>query len=125
VWCTVRPVSGQSCSHSTSQVALGCAAQPALRERAGKCEGVHHPDSELLFREFVEALVRIAQHLYHDLPSLERRLHHLINLHILPFAGKAEGDRLKMEMDGEDVKVCSCSCISTAQDHPSWPEGSN
>ena len=40
----------------------------------------------LLFRNFLQILVRIAHIRYHDMPRLERRLHHLLNNNILPHA---------------------------------------
>lgn len=53
-------------------------------------EGVHGPMQELLFREFVEFLVRLAALRYRHLPNLERRLHTLINVHLLHQASKTK-----------------------------------
>ena len=44
------------------------------------------PIAEVLFPSFCEALVRIADARYKSLPALERRLHSLINLHLLGLA---------------------------------------
>uniref|UniRef100_A0A7S0QT02 Uncharacterized protein n=1 Tax=Pyramimonas obovata TaxID=1411642 RepID=A0A7S0QT02_9CHLO len=66
--------------------------------------GPHNPETRLMFREFVEALVRIAQSLYHGLVSLERRFHRLITTHILPNVSKMEVDPFMAEMEGVDMQ---------------------
>ena len=45
--------------------------------------GPHNPLLELLFPQFLEALVRLSALRYRTLPGLERRVHHLINNHLL------------------------------------------
>eukprot|EP00798_Chlamydomonas_sp_ICE-L_P022097 gene22097-29154_t len=45
--------------------------------------GIHNPMLELLFPSFCQALVRTAAVRYHHLPGLERRVHTLINTHLL------------------------------------------
>ena len=49
---------------------------------------LHHPHSELLYRDFCEALVRIAFVRYPHHPSLEARLQHLITAHVLPLSSR-------------------------------------
>lgn len=53
--------------------------------------GLHAPTHPLLFREFCEFLVRLAAARYRSLPGLERRLHTLINAHLLHQVGVAGG----------------------------------
>ncbi|KAG1672921.1 hypothetical protein FOA52_012366 [Chlamydomonas sp. UWO 241] len=55
--------------------------------RAG---GQHNPRAEVLFPAFCEALVRIAHARYRALPGVERRLHTLVNTHLLGFVSKAK-----------------------------------
>lgn len=45
--------------------------------------GVHNPMAELLYPQFCEALVRLAALRYRHLPGLEKRLHTLIQVHLL------------------------------------------
>lgn len=47
---------------------------------------LHDPTLQLLFRDFCEALVRIAHLKYRHLPTLQQRLHQLVHSHILPHA---------------------------------------
>jgi hypothetical protein len=54
----------------------------------------YSPTFVVLFREFCEVLVRVAQLKYHAFPNLERRVHKLLNDDILPRAKKGR------------VKVC-------------------
>lgn len=51
----------------------------------------HYPATELLFREFCEVIVRLAVVRHRALPGLERRLHQLINLTLLPCTGTKKG----------------------------------
>eukprot|EP00959_Pyramimonas_sp_CCMP1952_P094611 1979093-Pyramimonas_sp.AAC.1 len=67
--------------------------------------GPHNPRTRLMFREFVEALVRIAHALYHGLVSLERRFHKLITIHILPNVNKREMDPFMAELEGDMQEV--------------------
>ncbi|GFR53186.1 hypothetical protein Agub_g15934, partial [Astrephomene gubernaculifera] len=52
--------------------------------------GPHHPAADLTFRSFCEALVRIAALRFHHLPSLERRLHQTLTLHLLHLVNKTK-----------------------------------
>jgi hypothetical protein len=81
--CSRALLSEPSARVERPQVAAG-----AFHEEDGKEAGLHHPGSRLLYREFVEALVRVAHHVFVDAPTLERRMHRLLSLHILPHAGK-------------------------------------
>lgn len=50
--------------------------------------GLHSPTCELLFRQFCEALVRVASARYSHIPGIDRRLHVLINTHLLHHVSK-------------------------------------
>ncbi|MEW5313928.1 MAG: hypothetical protein WDW38_005459 [Sanguina aurantia] len=50
--------------------------------------GLHSPTCELLFRQFCEALVRVASARYSHVPGIDRRLHVLINTHLLHLVSK-------------------------------------
>eukprot|EP00195_Chlamydomonas_chlamydogama_P014841 CAMPEP_0202908442 /NCGR_PEP_ID=MMETSP1392-20130828/46018_1 /ASSEMBLY_ACC=CAM_ASM_000868 /TAXON_ID=225041 /ORGANISM="Chlamydomonas chlamydogama, Strain SAG 11-48b" /LENGTH=700 /DNA_ID=CAMNT_0049597777 /DNA_START=52 /DNA_END=2150 /DNA_ORIENTATION=+ len=52
--------------------------------------GPHNPLAELLFPAFCEALVRVAAVRYRHLPGMERRLHVLINSHLLALVSKTK-----------------------------------
>ena len=78
-----------------------CAAPPQLiqlRQEVASAESAlavqdgststHSPVRQLLFRDFCEALVRVAHLKFRHLPSLQQRLHHLLHTHILPHAVK-------------------------------------
>lgn len=60
--------------------------QPALK-LGGSQVVMHDPRRPLLFREFAEALVRIAHLRHHALPSLELRVHRFITNDLLPRVG--------------------------------------
>mmetsp|Transcript_71714 Transcript_71714/g.226586 ORF Transcript_71714/g.226586 Transcript_71714/m.226586 type:complete len:678 (-) Transcript_71714:106-2139(-) len=65
----------------------------------------HNPDNALLFREFIEAIVRIGHHKYHSLPQLERRVHKVLNQNIIPHAGKVTPDPFVKRMDDHEVRL--------------------
>ncbi len=50
--------------------------------------GRHHPLADLTFRAFCEAVVRLAAARFHALPSLERRVHQCLTLHLLHLVNK-------------------------------------
>lgn len=76
----------------------------AKTDQKGIKEGTHNPQSLVLFREFVEGLVRIAHYQFHALPALERRVHHLINQCVLPHATKRTFDDITIEYRSEEVQ---------------------
>mmetsp|Transcript_27808 Transcript_27808/g.46528 ORF Transcript_27808/g.46528 Transcript_27808/m.46528 type:complete len:668 (+) Transcript_27808:232-2235(+) len=105
-WKLVRDcrISNKDLSIAKINVLLG----EAVRGDEGKESlslGPHNPETPMLFREFVEACVRIAHSLYHDLTSLERRVHHLVNNNILPFVSKTEVVPFVAEMEGPEVQA--------------------
>eukprot|EP00198_Chlamydomonas_reinhardtii_P009844 XP_001699181.1 predicted protein [Chlamydomonas reinhardtii] len=52
--------------------------------------GGHSPVADLTFRAFAEVLVRAAAARFAHLPSLERRLHQALTLHVLHLVNKAK-----------------------------------
>ena len=71
-------------------------ATPEMTAAIGGCEpALHMPLRQLLFRDFSEALVRVAQLKFQHLPSPQQRLHQLLHNLILPHAVK--------------VRLCCCT----------------
>ncbi|CAD7704076.1 unnamed protein product, partial [Ostreobium quekettii] len=61
----------------------------------------HCPDAEILFPQFCESLVRIAQMKYRHLGSLEKRVHSLLNNDVLPIS--ADRNRRVVGARGRDA----------------------
>lgn len=71
--------------------------------------GLHAPLQELLFREFCEACVRIAAARYRHIPGLERRLHTLINAHLLHQVGNERGQAVLFTPHNSDPYPSTCA----------------
>lgn len=78
----------QACAPPLQLLALRqeLATPEVLLAVGGGPANLHDPTLQLPFRDFCEALVRIAHLKYRHLPSLQQRLHQLLHSHILPHA---------------------------------------
>lgn len=66
----------------------------------------HNPSNELQYRDFCEALVRIAHGKFYSFPQLERRVNTLVTTLLLPLAGNAEKDEFQLryeELETQDT----------------------
>lgn len=63
---------------------------------------VHNPSKKLIFRQFVEGVVRLADYKYNDLLPVSRRLSHALYHNILPYACQDMADDIKQCMDSTD-----------------------
>lgn len=90
-------------------------ATPALGAAVGTgALPVHSPLRQLLFRDFCEALVRIANLKYQQLPGLQQRLHQLLHGAILPGAVKVMpaglGDLVTLPLSWQRLACSGNTC---------------
>ena len=62
---------------------------------------VHNPKRKIIFRGFLEGVVRLSDYKYQDLLSTSERLSHALFHNILPFACHDSADSFKAKMDDE------------------------
>jgi len=65
---------------------------------------VHNPHHKLIFRSFLEGLVRLADFKYAEHPSLAERLSHMLFHNILPYACQDSADDFKQRLDALDSR---------------------
>mmetsp|Transcript_24810 Transcript_24810/g.61125 ORF Transcript_24810/g.61125 Transcript_24810/m.61125 type:complete len:281 (-) Transcript_24810:214-1056(-) len=95
-------------------LAISLAAAPAAAATA-KVD-VLDPHATLLYRQFAEALVRVAHLKFHDLPGLERRLNKLVTEFLLPSYAPGAPTTLPWDdaMGAHDVKAAAAGRAQAA-----------
>lgn len=68
-------------SHTSSSQIL---QQSHSDKEEGISTSAHNPNNKIEYRDFVETLVRLASHLYKDLPSISERVQILLTTYIIP-----------------------------------------
>lgn len=68
----------------------------------GDASHVHNPSKKLIFRQFVDGVVRLADYKYSDLLPVSRRLSHALYHNILPYACQDLADDIKQCMESSD-----------------------
>jgi hypothetical protein len=68
----------------------------------GNASHVHNPSKKLIFRQFVDGVVRLADYKYNDLLPVSRRLSHALYHNILPYACQDLADDIKQCMESSD-----------------------